>query len=136
MKGSITLHPEFGVNPSLDICFWCGEASGVALLGRNGGKEAPRKIISSMEPCTKCQEGMAQGITLMEASPKRLMENMPAIQEGIYATGRWIVVKEEAIPGMFNPEMEEALLKSRKGFVEVGVFDMLLPPDQQPEEKP
>lgn len=33
----ITLHPEFGVNPSVVHCAACGKDYGVALLGRDDG---------------------------------------------------------------------------------------------------
>jgi hypothetical protein len=39
MKDSIRLSEKHGVNPSLMLCFYCGEASGVALLGRLKGDQ-------------------------------------------------------------------------------------------------
>lgn len=58
---SITLHPEYGVNPAMDVCWWCGEVSGVAMLGRNKGQKAPRYVMSSKEPCPKCEERIKAG---------------------------------------------------------------------------
>ena len=34
MKDGIVLHPEYGVNPSIEICIVCGEEMGIALLGK------------------------------------------------------------------------------------------------------
>lgn len=132
----ITLHPKFGVNPSLDMCFWCGEAVGVALLGRNGGKEAPPKVVTGYTPCAKCKEQMAQGITLVEAGPASRQPHRPGIQPGVVPTGRWIVIREDAVARVFQGDAVEALLKARKGFVEGPLFEQFLPDDQQAEEKP
>ena len=35
MKDGITLHPEHGLNPSIEVCMICGEDMGIALLGNN-----------------------------------------------------------------------------------------------------
>lgn len=35
MKDGITLHPEHGLNPSIEVCMICGEEMGIALLGNN-----------------------------------------------------------------------------------------------------
>lgn len=32
MKNGIVLHPEYGVNPSIEICIVCGEEMGIALF--------------------------------------------------------------------------------------------------------
>ncbi len=131
--GSIRLHPEYGVNPSLDMCFWCGEAMGVALLGYNKGKEAPRHVVSGFTPCQKCQDQMAQGITLIEARPTDPTSTIPEIQEGVQPTGRWVVMTEEAVQRIFSPEMAETLLRTRKAFMENAMFQQFLPDDQQEE---
>ena len=34
MKDGITLHPEHGLNPSIEVCMICGEEMGIALLGK------------------------------------------------------------------------------------------------------
>ena len=51
-KGDIRLSKKYGVNPSIPICFWCGqEKNEIALLGHIGdGRrgedlEAPRNIL-------------------------------------------------------------------------------------------
>lgn len=35
MKDGIVLHPEHGLNPSIELCIVCGEEMGIALLGNN-----------------------------------------------------------------------------------------------------
>ena len=44
MKNGIVLHPEYGVNPSIEICIVCGEEMGIALLGNGIKGQAPHNI--------------------------------------------------------------------------------------------
>lgn len=132
--GSIRLHPQHGVNPSLDLCFWCGKERGVALLGYNKGKEAPRSVVTSYDPCDTCKSQMAQGITILEAEAASRRPNVPEIQPGVVPTGRWLVMREDALEKVFSPNMVETLKRSRKAFVEAGpMFEQFLPDDQQGE---
>lgn len=102
MKGSITLHPTHGVNPTIGKCFFCGEDTGeLALLGFNQGKEAPKYSILSYTPCKPCQDRMTQGITLIECT-EWSEQGRPAIQEGAYPTGRWWVITEEGAARIFG----------------------------------
>lgn len=113
---SIRLSENHGVNPSLGLCFWCGEEDGtLLLLGRlPNDAEAPRKVCASYEPCDKCTAGMAQGITLMEAT-----------QDG--PTGRYVVLKEQAILQIFEPgETREATLQKRKAYMHPTSFNQIL----------
>lgn len=41
MKDGIVLHPEHGLNPSIELCIVCGEEMGIALLGNNIKGQAP-----------------------------------------------------------------------------------------------
>lgn len=68
----VRLSPKYGVNPTLAVCFWCGEERGdIALLGRIGGREdreAPRRSVVDFQPCDKCRASMNSGFTLMETT--------------------------------------------------------------------
>ena len=111
---SLRLHPTYGVNPSLDCCAWCGEATGVALLGYNKDREAPRKIVTSFDPCGACAANMALGITFFEA---RMVDGKPQ------PTGSYFVVKPEALDYMIGNETLRAdILKARKCAVEPEAF--------------
>lgn len=126
MKGGITLHPQHGVNPTLGLCIWCGKEDGtIGLLGYNKGREAPRRAYISTEPCDACKAGMALGITLIEAR-RHGGEGGVELVPGVFATGRWIVMKEDAVPRVFDAEMAEALLRARKGFMDVEAYSALL----------
>jgi hypothetical protein len=73
---SIQLSAEFGLNPSVTKCFYCGEDCGVALFGTGFKKkdehgylktaEAPRCVgVIDMSPCIKCEDYMHQGIIII-----------------------------------------------------------------------
>lgn len=66
-EASIPLSKEFGVNPTMPVCYWCGKDTGeIALLGRNykeHGREAqaPSRMILNDEPCPECREKLDSG---------------------------------------------------------------------------
>ena len=114
----IELSPKHGANPSLDMCFWCGKPRGVALIGRirrKGGDgeaadndaEAPREICTSIEPCEDCRRKFATGVHFIEVSPdgSRFGDSprwaLGKDNEGrtVYPTGRWAVVRPQALKG-------------------------------------
>lgn len=126
MGGSITLHPEHGVNPSLMLCFWCGEASGVALLGRNKGKQAPRQAVFDYEPCQKCKDLWATGIALIEVQRTPVADNQRAMQEGVYPTGSYLVVTREWVEHSINPpSLRDAVLRAGRCYMEPADFQQL-----------
>lgn len=57
---SIRLSKEYGLNPSMLLCPACGGDAGIALLGANNGKEAPRKMLSN-ELCKVCKKHIKEG---------------------------------------------------------------------------
>ena len=105
----IKLSKEHGLNPTMGICYLCGEPTGeIGLLGRlPNDKRAPRYSCVSKEPCDKCKENMKQGIMIIEV-------------DGVVTkrTGRIWVVKEDAIK-------DERLLKTRAGFFDIEVCKQL-----------
>lgn len=115
----IKVSPKHGLNPSLSACFWCGkDKNELILMGRlPDDKEAPRRAVFDYEPCDTCKAQMEQGITLIEASDR---DNGNAeIQRGVFPTGRWAVITEEAARRLLQPEsMVEAVLKHRKAFLD------------------
>lgn len=122
MGKSIKISAKHGVNPSMDMCFWCGEAKGIVLFGKlKGDVEAPREVISGYKPCDKCISGMSLGITLIEVTE---IDNGNPTLGGFHPTGRWVVVKDEAIPNMLNdPEIAEEVIKARRCLIPVVAFE-------------
>ena len=59
-------------------------------------------VVLDYEPCDECKENRKLGVTLMEVSEYPIYEGFPEIQNGIYPTGRWCVIKHEAVERMFS----------------------------------
>jgi hypothetical protein len=50
------LSKEHGLNPTMPVCYWCGEETGeVALLGAAYKGEAPMHMVLNKEPCPACK---------------------------------------------------------------------------------
>lgn len=115
--GSIRLHPEYGVNPTLAVCGWCGKDTGdVVLLGAAYKGEAPMRMQVNDVPCEVCREKMVQGITFVEFVREGSSER----------TGRWAVLTEESVRRILNPgEFLNSVLKARAAKVTPGVADKL-----------
>lgn len=104
MSKGIELSPKYGVNPTIPVCFFCGEQkSEIVMLGRVRSKkgahddlEAPKNMVLDYEPCDKCKELFAKGVLIVEASRTPMNENQPPITPGAYPTGRYVVVSPDA----------------------------------------
>ena len=89
-KNSIILSEKHGLNPSMDCCMYCGEAKGIALLGKlPKDAKAPRKICTSVAPCDKCAEKYKDYALIVEAKSEDLKKPEP--------TGRWFAIPKDAI---------------------------------------
>lgn len=132
---SIKLSPKYGVNPTIPVCFWCGEEKGeIALMGRVRKKQtrniivygtrstktvdndvkAPMHMVLNYEPCECCKENFKKGVHLVEVTP-HAEDERPAFTKGdndtpLYPTGRFVVVTPEGAHKMFSlpDEMLEA----------------------------
>lgn len=108
MSNSIKLSPKHGLNPCIPVCFFCGEEKKeIALLGQIGDRrrgedyEAPRRAVLDYTPCEECQKKFAEGVLLVEVTTSPEYIGMP-IAENAYPTGRYVVVKPEALNGDFK----------------------------------
>lgn len=125
---SIRISPKYGVNPTIPVCFFCGEEKNeVALLGRIGkGKndiEAPHHMILDYEPCEECKKKMDTGITLIEITDTPNSENQSPIATDAYPTGNWWVVTEDFIRNNIQPhELAEQIIQHRKTLVVAGAI--------------
>lgn len=128
MSKSIRLHPEFGVNPMLYCCSVCGNDIGVALLGYNGGKEAPRKAVLPGEICDPCIGYMKVAVAIIECRDGESGKNP-------YRTGRLFYMKDEAFARIFSGPEAEAALKARVTFMEESLVKKLGLDQVEPEIK-
>lgn len=129
--GSISVSKRHGVNPSLDMCFVCGEAKGVVLFGRmQGDQEAPRSVVTNHEPCDKCKEWMSNGIVMISIRTGEEPSDNP------YRTGGWCVLKDEAFVKVFSGDVAEATLKRRMCFIDDQTWDAVgLPRENIPAKE-
>lgn len=118
---SIRISEKHGVNPSLDVCYICGRAKGVLLLGRLAGDaQAPREICRDKEPCDKCKEYMLIGIIFIS-----VRDGWNGVGEP-YRTGKLVVIKEEAVKEITKPgPLLDSILRSRVCFIEDQTWDRL-----------
>lgn len=93
MKDGITLHPEHGLNPSIEVCMICGEEMGIALLGNNIKGQAPHHICTG-GVCDDYKKIIDDGgcfiIEVEDGSD----------QKNPYRTGRYCAIKKEAAKKM------------------------------------
>lgn len=125
---SLRLHPEYGVNPTLDICFWCGEPRGVLMLGFNNNRQASRTVVINYEPCSACKDKMSQGIVIVEAEETKpgVKPGFPEIQKGLSPTGRWLVMSEQGVRKFVAGDLLDTIMAKKKVLVSPDVFSRLL----------
>lgn len=125
----IRLSEKHGVNPTIPVCFWCGnEKNEIALLGKlPNDAEAPMHAVLDFEPCEECRKKFDSGVTLFEVTDRPIMEGQPPINRNLYLSGRYVVVKPEIIRVIINnPEFAEEIIKVKKGLIDREVFEQLI----------
>ena len=124
------LHKKHGLNPTMDTCFYCGQAKDILLIGAkvskfqeadladSTGKMNMQIGVMNMEPCGKCAEYMKQGIILISCKDDKDPKNP-------YRTGGWVVIKEEALNKMIDTELFEDIKKRRFVFMPDEAWDKM-----------
>lgn len=99
---SITLSKQYGVNPSVEQCFICGNDMGLVLFGshykdRNGkNARAPHHVFTG-HICDDCQKVIDDGgCHIIEVRDGEENEESP------YRTGRLVAIKKEASERIFG----------------------------------
>ena len=133
MSKGIKISPKHGLNPTIPVCFWCGKQKNeIALMGRmTDDIEAPKNMVLDYEPCEECQNHMAMGVAVLEASDHPNTEGQPPMQKGVYPTSRFVVVTTECADRVFNAYAPWS--EGKKVFVDSDVFSHFLPDDQSPD---
>jgi hypothetical protein len=119
-KGDIKLHHEHGLNPTLCMCFWCGQDRGdIALLGASIKGQAPTRAVIDYQPCDRCEQVHAKGVVFVE-----LVDDPPTPRPPIgtrsggpmYPTGRWVLAARDSnlVTSLSEGAREDAL---ETGFV-------------------
>lgn len=113
MSNGVKLSPKHGLNPTIPVCFFCGkDKNEIALPGKINREddEAPMKMILDFEPCDECKKKFAEGVLLIEVTSHPEYIGMP-IAKDAYPTGRYVVVKPEALNGDFKAGSKALVLK-------------------------
>lgn len=93
--------------------------------------EAPKNMVLDYVPCEECQNHMAMGVAVLEASDHPNTEGQPPMQTGVYPTSRFVVVTTECADRVFNAYAPWS--EGSKVFVDSDVFSHFLPDDQSPD---
>ena len=123
------LHSEYGVNPTMTTCFFCGETKDILLVGAkvlafkkeglctDDGEMNHQIGCIDKEPCQKCQEIMKQGIIFISTKD----------DDQDYRTGGWCAIKESAVRkfGIQPDDLLETICERRVCFIQDSVYDEL-----------
>lgn len=133
MSKGIKISPKHGLNPTIPVCFWCGKQKNeIALMGHmKDDIEAPKNMVLDYVPCEECQNHMAMGVAVLEASDHPNTEGQPPMQKGVYPTSRFVVVTTECADRVFSAYAPWS--EGKKVFVDSDVFSHFLPDDQSPD---
>lgn len=100
MKG-IRLSEQHGLNPTINVCFFCGKDKELLFMGKlKKDAKAPKRVVANYKPCKDCEEKMRGGRTIIEVT--KTDTGAPAIIEGAWPTGRWCVISREASDVLFK----------------------------------
>ena len=132
MGKGIRLSEKHGVNPSKQVCFFCGEVKGLMLLGKlKGDAKAPDKLMVDYEPCESCAEKFKQGILWIESSAAPIAPNQAPIVNGAYPTGRWCVTTEAlldklaTLPSTHMKQYLDSVRDRRKAVVDIPLYKLV-----------
>ena len=137
--GGIRVSPKYGLNPTIPVCFWCGQPKNeIALMGRMSRKEekrnawggtsrvvesdieAPKNMVLDYDFCDECKKNLALGVAVIEVTDTPCSPNQPPIQKGLYPTSRFVVITVEAANRIF--EQYAPWEANKKVFVDCEVF--------------
>ena len=98
MGRDLRLHPEYGVNPTIPTCFYCGkDKNEVALLGANYKGQAPMHMVIDIEPCDECKAKYADYTLLIEVDARYNNVSGQHMKRKPQPTGRWCAIRKECL---------------------------------------
>lgn len=97
----IQLSDQYGLNPSISVCFFCGQNKGIVALGKlKDDAKAPMHAVYDYEPCSECANKMKRGVAVIEVTTTN--NQTAPIQSGAWPTGRWCVISKSAAVRLFK----------------------------------
>lgn len=92
---------EHGLNPSINVCFFCGKDKEIKLFGKlKGDAKAPKRILADYHPCKECADKFADNCLVIEVVTTDT-GSIPIVQ-GAWPTGRWCVISKAAAKKLFK----------------------------------
>lgn len=128
MSKNIRLSPEYGLNPTMGVCMWCGEPTNeIGLVGKlPKDAAAPKYSVLSYEPCDKCKELWSKGVALIEVTLNQTDGRPPftknSLGEDVYPTGQYLVVTTEGFKHFFGKDAEPGHITA----IDEETYDLLL----------
>lgn len=123
MRGRIRIRPKHGLNPTLPVCFWCGEPTGeIAILGAAYKGEAPMHMIVNREPCDTCEGAWALGIVVFEA-----------VEDTREPTGSWSVITEDGASQIFHDNKLKVVLGLRRCMISQASYRQIFSQEEEPQ---
>lgn len=97
-------------------CFYCGGNQNMqpAYMARPG--ECWSRVVMK-EPCSGCQMLMSTGITIFETTETDHGCDAPQPKEGVFLTGRWVLVHPKQVAKLFSPDTTSHLVERGMGFL-------------------
>ncbi|MBU2177725.1 MAG: hypothetical protein KJ556_21745 [Gammaproteobacteria bacterium] len=128
------LHKNFGLNPTIPTCFYCGgEKDELILLGAaskkiTGQEQAPmRGLVFDKAPCDQCKKHMEQGVILIGIDESRTHD-----KENPWRTGHFLVVSEAWVRRcVSSDELRDNILKQRVVFVPGEMAEQMLHKEEE-----
>ena len=123
-RNDISVSKKHGLNPSMPVCFLCGETKNeIVLFGKlKDDAEAPKYCVVDYEPCDKCKEKYKNDAVFIEAAHSKQENGLPPAtvtidgkESAIYPTGKCYAVPAEIFVNQ----------KPGLRFCDVGVIDMI-----------
>lgn len=106
---TIKLSKQHGLNPTMNVCFFCGQNKNLIILGKlKNDAKAPNKILADYQPCKTCAEKIARGRLVLEVTTQD--PGTVPIAPGAWPTGRWCVISRKAADVLFKGNTNAQLL--------------------------
>lgn len=115
MAKNIRVSEKHGLNPSIDVCFFCGNDKQLLLFGKlKGDAKAPTRVVSSYVPCEECRKKFAEGRLVIEVVTED--NGVQPIAEGAWPTGRWCVLSHDTANVLFKGVPNPTVLLEKELF--------------------
>ena len=133
-RKDLVVSEKHGLNPTIPICFWCGQDKNeVVLLGKlPNDAEAPHRmwLPGDYEPCEKCAENRKLGVDIMEASDVPVIFDKQPPYGDVYPTGRHAIVKKEAVERLFGDNAAK-IIEVGGCFVDKDIYEQIFSNEEE-----